>query len=385
MRKMKYILTEKNIKKDKRKSVSSKCYSSKHLKTQIKSSDNLHLSSVSFNNQKKTRRNFSISNKNINTFNKSSLLIDENSHKSKKSNSNTDTNKKEMMTNEYEDNQEKIISSKNNSVCNLNNMISMIDEKMKSTKGQINNFNINIFTQKTVQIPINQINNSRSLSESKAISKNDIHYDKDNNSGGINEELYYNENFEINILKHDISLNNYDNNNDFIYPNSKRLPVKLKNKNLVKDLNIKKLLDNNEKDENVVGNIEIINNKNIDSKNISSKSNPVNKFMNLDNTKNISFAIYSIYENINKLSRYKYQKDSLLRQKTKAFIISNCCPKKNSLEISSEIREIKPKFTVSNYNSPLNKVNISPLNKNYSAIYGDNGVDDVLNKNKTCI
>ena len=376
-----YILTEKNIKKDKRKSVSSKCYSSKQLKTQIKSNDNLHLSNISSNVQKKNRRNFSISNKNINQFNKSSLLIDENSHKSKKSNSNTFTNKKEMMTNEYEDNQEKIISSKNNSVCNLNNMISMIDEKMKSTKGQINNFNINIFTQKTVQIPINQINNSRSLSESKAISKNDIHYNKDNNSGGINEEFYYDENFEINILKHDISLNNYDNNNDFIYPNSKRFPVKLKNNNLVKYLNIKKLLQNNEKDENA-GNIETINNKNIESKNISSKSNPVNKFMNLDNTKNISFAIYSIYENINKLSRYKYQKDSLLRQKTKAFIINNCFPRQNSLENSNEIREIKTKFTVSNYNSPPNKVNISSLNKNYSVIYRNRGVDDVLNKNK---
>ena len=377
-----YILSENNIKKDKKNSISSHCYSTKQLKTQIKSSDNLHLSNVSFNIQKKNGRYLSISNKNINQFNKSSLLTDENSHKSKKSNSNTDANKKEMMTNEYEDNQEKITSSKNNSVCNLNNMISMIDEKMKSSKGQINNFNINIFTPKTVQIPINQVNNNRSLSESKAISKNDIHYDKENSLGGINEEFYYDENFEINILKHDISLNNCDTNNDFIYPNSKRFPVKLKNKNLVKDLNIKKLLDNNEKEENV-GNIEIINNKNIESKNISSKSNPVNKFMNLDNTKNISFAIYSIYENINKLSRYKYQKDSFLRQKTKAFIINNCCPKKNSFENSNEIREIKPKFTVSNYNSPKNKVNISSINKNYSVIYRNRGVDDVLNKNKT--
>ena len=368
-----YVLNEKNIKKDKNKRISSKYLSSNTLKSQFKSNDNLNLPNVSYNLQKKNLRNFSISNNSsINQFNKNDLLISRNSDKSKKPNSNIDAIKKEKMANEFEDNQEKKTSSKNNSVCNLNNMISMIDEKIKTSKGQINNFNINIFTPKTVQIPINQINNNRPLSESKEISKNDINYDKDNNSEEINEELYFDEKIEISILKNDISLNNCDKNNDFIYPNSKKL---LEKRN---DLNIKKLLDNNKNDENNE-NIQINNNANNEIKNSSIKCNVMDKFKFLDNTKNISFAIYSIYENINKLSSYKYQKDSLLRQKTKTFIIKNCTQNLQSLE---KPIEINTKSTLENNISTQNNINFGPLNKNNSAIYRSREVDDALIKNK---
>ena len=374
-----YVLSEKNIKKDKKNSIASKCFSSKQLKYQRKSNDNLQLSSVSSNIKKKSLKEYPKSNKIIdhikNNYN-NKFLSEENSGKS--NNENIDIIKKEKMTIELEDNPGKKTTLKNNSVCDLNNMMSIIDEKMKSTKGQINNFNINIFTPKTVQIPINQINNgSKELSESDTKNKNK-HYEKDKNTFGINEELYYNEEFEISILKPNISLNNCDKNDDIIYPNIKRLLENEKNKNY-DNSNIKKLLDKNKNDEDFE-NIEIMNNKNSENKNNSSKINKINKFLNLNKEKNISFVFYSIYENINKLSRYKFEKNSFLRQKTKAFILNNCITRQKSLENNCHI---KKKSTVSN-NSPQNKANFrsNNYNKNNSVIIRNKHEDELSSKNK---
>ena len=112
----------------------------------------------------------------------------------------------------------------------------------------------------------------------------------------------------------------------------------------------------------------------------SSKSNKINKFLNLNKEKNISFVFYSIYENINKLSRYKFEKNSFLRQKTKAFILNNCITRQKSLENNCHI---KKKSTVSN-NSPQNKANFrsNNYNKNNSVIIRNKHEDELSSKNK---
>ena len=68
--------------------------------------------------------------------------------------------------------------------------------------------------------------------------------------------------------------------------------------------------------------------------NINSNLNKSNIFVNLNSSKNISFTINSTYENINQLSKYKFQNDSLLQQKTKNFIIYHCFKKPKSFEYS---------------------------------------------------
>jgi hypothetical protein len=252
---------------------------------------------------------------------------------------------------------------------------------MKKTKGQINNFNINMFTAKTVQIPINQINNSKALLESDLRKRNCEHYEKYNNSGEINNELYFNENFEISKLKRDISLNNCDKNNDFIYPILRGITLNEKNKNYDKNTYMKKILDIKTNDE-TNRKFQIINKENSEnnSNNNSNKSHVLKKFINLDNSKNISFAIYSIYENINKLSNYKFQKNSLLRQKTKTFILNNCLPKQKSIESS---KMLKNKFIGAKNNSPISRIKFhSSINKNDSVINKNRREEEDLIKNK---
>ena len=358
-----YVLSDKNMKKESKISNSSKPFSSKELKNSFNSSENTYLSNFSL---KINKKNFKESLSNINETNKNKYnLIDKKSKKSK-------TN--ETKASKNEENQGKEASSKNNSVCNLNNMITIMDEKMKLSKGQINNFNINIFTPKTIQIPINKINqNNKSILDSDDKDKKNIHYEDDKNSGQINKELYFNEDFKINILNPDIKMNNYDQNNDIIYPNLKRLlenEINKNNQNYDFNSNIKKLLDNNKNIENIK-NVEKINlnKKNTEKHNIN--INKIKKFLNLDYTKTFSFTIFSIYENINKLSKYTYQKNSILRQKTKTFILNNCLSRQKSLEYSIDSR----KKNIETSYSPPTKIN-SPIHKNMHSY------DMPINRNK---
>ena len=341
-----YVLNDKNIKKDKKKlSVSSKDNASQKRKSKFDLNDNSNISKSKINNKNRlsayTLNNDTKINQNV-------FDISSNKSKSNQHNNNSE-NQNEKITIEIEnnkDNQEKKSSSKNNnSVCNLNNMISIIDEKMKLNKGQINNFNINIFTQKAVQIPINQINNKNNECFSNS-NRNSMHYD-DKTSAKINEELYFDEDLKINLLNKDILMNNCDKNNDIIYPNLKRLLGNENNNENISNINIKKLLDTDKSNDNSLEKDEIKKNKentDIINKNISKdiiNNNKTNKFLYLDNANTISFSIFSIYENINKLTNYKFDKDNMLQQKTKNFIINNCILRQKSAELSLDSKKIR--------------------------------------------
>ena len=214
--------------------------------------------------------------------------------------------------------------AKDNTLYNINNMMSIIDEKMKENKGQINNLSINIFTPKTVQIPINQINNITQIYEKEKTEKkeDDIYRNK------INEEININEDFKIYSPNEFILMNNYDKNNDIVYPHLKKLLGKDKKNNKDNINNLKILLGNYQKNQNLdnkVNNISNIENK--------ESLNRANKFFNLNNSKEISFTIDSIYENLNQLSKYKFQTNSLLRLQTKKFILSKLLSKDNSIDL----------------------------------------------------
>ena len=324
---------EKKEIKTKKKNCSSK--SSNQTSTKLKSSEKLQ-SNISQNFKKlnaekilKTNINNNKQNDHIDELKLSPIVF--------KSNKNKSQNKSEKMSIEKGNRQEKISTKNNfNSVCNINNMISIIDEKMKSSKGQINNFNINIFTPEAVQMPIKQINNNVSIVEPHNSNKNVAKYEDDKNFEKINNEIYYNEDFKINVSGKTISMNNIDKNNNILYPKLKGLLENKKNdKNNISY--IKKLLDNNKISDNYL-NIqnEFPNNENNSNNNNFNKSNC---FFNLNNIKNISFTINSIYENFNQLSKYKFQYNSILRQKTKNFVIYQCFSKQKSFEFSQDSRK----------------------------------------------
>jgi hypothetical protein len=141
-------------------------------------------------------------------------------------------------------------------------------------------------------------------------------------------------------------MNNYDKNSDFIYPNLEKLLGNDNKKNKDYKKNLKILLDNNQNNQN-------IDNKDDNISNIRNNEslNKINKFLNLNNSKEISFTIDSMYENLNQLSKYKFQTNSLLRLRTKKFILSHLLSKENSVELL-------------NFKTKKNLVSFSPHHKN---------------------
>ena len=262
--------------------------------------------------------------------------------------------------------------AKDNAIYNINNMMSILDEKMKANKGQINNLSINIFTPKTVQIPINQINNITQIYEKEKNEKKD---DDDIERNKINEEININEDFKIYSPNDFILMNNYDKNSDFIYPNLEKLLGNDNKNNKDFKNNLKILLDNN------------INNQNIDNKddNISNirnneSLNKINKFLNLNNSKEISFTIDSMYENLNELSKYKFQTNSLLRLQTKKFILSQLCSNRKSLEfLNLKTKKYSVNFSPHHMNNLSKMGSIQYFKNNNSSISNDK---DSIIKNK---
>lgn len=119
---------------------------------------------------------------------------------------------------EVDNDHDKKSLDKDKTIYNINNMMTIIDEKMKANNGQINNLSINIFTPKAVQIPINQINNITQIYEKEKEKDTDEKKEDDIDRSKINEEIKINEDFNIYSSKDYILMNNYDKNNDFIYP-----------------------------------------------------------------------------------------------------------------------------------------------------------------------
>ena len=62
------------------------------------------------------------------------------------------------------------------------------------------------------------------------------------------------------------------------------------------------------------------------------------RFSNLYTSTSISFSIKSVYENINKLTGYKIQKNKILQQKIKKYILNECFPNYN-LNMTNDIHK----------------------------------------------
>ena len=117
--------------------------------------------------------------------------------------------------------------------------------------------------------------------------------------------------------------------------------------------------------------INIISNekrKEINNENITEKTS-VNKFTHLNSFQSTSFTINSIYENINQISNFEYNKDSNLRESTKEFILERINKKKeDNFEIPKTIK-YKNKFASSKCNIKIKKrfnqtINIKPVLSN---------------------
>ena len=237
------------------------------------------------------------------------------------------------------------INNINNDINNVNDMMHIIDDKVKKTndniKNQINNFNIiNIYTQK-VQIPLSKINiENKSSNKFFKEEKNDI--DNSGSLGKVNNEISYDNDFMQDIKDNDILMDNYDENNNMFYSNQKFMDSKINKNSIINDnnnSNIIKLFERrrNEKrfnKKNINEKTDIKTNDKTSIRSLSSDKCNINfksqleihndknhKFISLNTSKSISFSITSSYDNINKISNYKYQNSSDLREKTKQFIL----------------------------------------------------------------
>jgi hypothetical protein len=170
-------------------------------------------------------------------------------------------------------------------------------------------------------------------------------------------------------------MNNYDKNNYIFYPNLKKLLGKDKKNNKDNVNNLKILLDNYQNNQNLDNKVDNI--SNIENK---ESLNRANKFFNLNNSKEISFTIDSIYENFNQLSKYKFQTNSLLQLQTKKFILSQLFSKQMSLELYNlKTKKNIVSFSPHHKNS-INKMGSLQYNKQYNSTISND--KDTMTKNK---
>ncbi len=158
----------------------------------------------------------------------------------------------------------------------------------------------------------NNINNNFYLMNSMSFSKTNNSKSSDNDvffkNREINNEIYENENFNIDTYKKYI-----------IYPEVSSL-----NKNYIKESfeekNFSSINDSN--------NMSSIRKK-LSSKILISNHEKIypHTFINLCSTKENSIQLNSSYENINKISNYRYIKNCYLQKSTKKFIIDECSRK----------------------------------------------------------
>ena len=181
----------------------------------------------------------------------------------------------------------------------------------------------------------------------------------------INEEQYFNEDFDINILNKHISMNNFDKNNYIFQPREKILETqensddsfspnnnnydklnKLLSEDNITEVNIEKVLIDNKSIKtddrnnkiNIYNNI-VINNSNKNDIGLEENYHKNNKFLNLQNSSGDSFTINSTYENINKLSNYKYSSSPTLKQKVRKILIQKNFSKLKTIQISKNIEK----------------------------------------------
>ena len=318
--------SEKNLgfhfsnKKDKISEMNSLLSSNNNIKNELKEFLNKSICSNSF------RKNNLDNKETFLTFNSNS------SNSYNNSNNNSDSNQISFNSNsksfqetghEKETEYHKSSEDKNSegSQCNkklckkINKILTAIEEKMKPNNRQINNFSINIYTHKTVNFPLKNRRNSE-----PSISKR-INNIEEEDIDDINEEIYSDEDFRINIEKDKIDFGDSDKNNNIIYP----FINEIYNKN---NTNLPKLLEKSKKN---ASSSEGEDNEGRDSSKSSKNSDLIksSRFFNLYTSISTSFSINSIYENMNKLTGYKIQKDKILQTKIKKYILNECFPNIN--------------------------------------------------------
>ena len=310
--------SEKNLgfhfsnKKDKIGEINSLLSSNKNIKSGLKEFLNKSICSNSF------RKNNLDNKDTFLTFNSNSSNSNNSSNSIKISfNSNSKSfqeigHEKETEYNKSSEDKNSEGSQCNKTLCKkINKMLTAIEEKMKPNNGQINNFSINFYTHKTVNFPLKNRRNSEP-SFSKRLNHNN---EEEEDIEDINEEIYSDEDFNISIEKDKVYFGESDKNNNIIYP----FINEIYNKN---DTNLPKLLEKNKNNTS--------SSKSEDTEGIKSSSSKKSdlikssRFSNLYTSTSTSFAIKSIYENMNILTGYKIQKDKILQQKIKKYILNEC-------------------------------------------------------------
>ena len=258
--------------------------------------------------------------------------------KRSKENSNKSIKSIQTSNNENKNNNNDLIDRNNNKKDNNNN------EKNLKNNMMINEIkNLNSFLDENNNKILNNLKSNIFKNNNNNIKSNDInkHYEE-NNFERINEEMFYNDDLENNIMNRHITMDNYDtNNNIFHVKNKKEKDEELISRNntyvkiekLLKDndistTNYEKVLIDNNSDNTEKGNkkINIYNNIVINHSNKTNTNynnyNKINRFDYLENISVESFKINSLYENINKLSKYHYAINPALRLKIKNILAS---------------------------------------------------------------
>ena len=338
--------------KKERNSDTSNFFSSNNIKSGLKSFLNKTFSNNSFKHNKKHDKRDSLllfnSNENSNSnSNKKEILsnslskeessIHENEIDNAKESNLSSSNKINKDKNEENENNQNLKSINNK----LNKMLTVIEEKIKQNNSHIDNLNINFFTKKTVNYPNNHFN--RRFSEPIISIKNNNYNEEDNE---INEEIYSDEDFNINIENENVPFNNSDKNNNIIYPYINAF-INSKNNNL-NEFNLSKLLEKNRSKLSLIRNDAISKNSKISKNTKNYDLIKSSRFSNLYTTASTSFTIYSAYENINRLTGYKYNRDIFLQNKIKNYIIDECFFQTNTMNYLKKIN--------SNLNSPTEKM-----------------------------
>ena len=176
---------------------------------------------------------------------------------------------------------------------------------------------------------LSEVKSILKISKSNDNSKNDEFFE----DREINNEIYNNESFNLNFKKNIFSKNVYSNINNSFY--------EIKFDNLNNSNNCSSIKNN------------------LSSRLLISKNEKPNiKFNNLTSTKENSIHLNSSYENINKISNYKYINDINLQNKTKLFINDEC-----KTNLISPRKKNKPSYlrnSVGNY--PSIKINYEKKN-----------------------
>ena len=216
---------------------------------------------------------------------------------------------------------------------NKNNKNSFFEENKYINKENKSKINSNIINCKS---EINNNNNTEIELENLNLN-NKV---EDDNLERVNEEIFLNEKLGINIINRGISMNNFDKNNFIIHQISKEKNEdlisrnndkinKLLSGNNLSDTNIENVLidnhsvhsDKGNKKINIYNNIVINNSNKNDNTNANTNYIKKNTFDILENSSADSFSINSTYENINKISKFKYANNKSLQEKVKKILV----------------------------------------------------------------